>query len=158
MKTKVAHRRRMRYQIEQNANTVLGLFLQMIAKHVRDYGKLRIGDILQYLTLPEVVEITGNPELTYKTFFIKGNAKTGAKNKKVQFDKNMPETMTDDEYLNASYKVKQENEDKDMEISKVNPTALRDIKYMVTIFGRLRPHDCPAYGVRPRRNWTSFAL
>jgi len=39
-------------RLEQNANTVLGLFLQMIAKHVKDYGKLRVGDILQYLTLP----------------------------------------------------------------------------------------------------------
>lgn len=120
-------------KIEQNANTVLGLFLQMIAKHVRDYGKLRIGDILQYLTVPEVAMISGDAELTYKTFFMKGNAKTGGKNKKIEFDKNQPEKMTKDEYLNASYGVLQENKDKDMEISKVNPSMLRDIKYMVTI-------------------------
>lgn len=120
-------------KIEQNANTVLGLFLQMIAKHVRDYGKLRVGDILQYLTLPEVAEISGNPELTYKAFIVKGNSKNGGKNKKIQFDKNQPESMTKDEYLDASYGVLKENKDKDMEISKVNPTMLRDIKYMVTI-------------------------
>lgn len=120
-------------KIEQNANTVLGLFLQMIAKHVRDYGKLRIGDILQYLTVPEVAMISGNAELTYKTFFMKGNSKTGGKNKKIEFKSDMPEKMSKDEYLDASYGVMQENKDKDMEISKVNPTMLRDIKYMVTI-------------------------
>lgn len=120
-------------KLEQNANTVLGLFLQMIAKHVQDYGKIRIGDILQYLTVPDVAMISGNPELTYKTFFMKGNAKTGAKNKKIEFKSDMPESMTKDEYLDASYGVLQENKDKDMEISKVNPTMLRDIKYMVTI-------------------------
>lgn len=120
-------------KIEQNANTVLGLFLQMISKHVRDFGKLRIGDILQYLTLPDVAEITGSPELTYKTFFLKGNAKTGGKNKKIEFDKEIPDEMSYDNHLNSSYDVLQEEKKKNMEISKVNPSMLRDIKYMVTI-------------------------
>lgn len=120
-------------KIEQNANTVLGLFLQMIAQHVKDYGKLRLGDILQYLTLPEVSDITGDPELTYKTFFLKGNSKTGGKNKKIVLDKDMPDSMSEDEHLQASYDIKTEEESKNMEIAKVNPTLLRDIKYMVTI-------------------------
>lgn len=120
-------------KIEQNANTVLGLFLQMIAKHVRDYGKLRIGDILQYLTLPEVSDITGDPELTYKTFFLKGNAKTGGKNKKIEFDKEIPDEMSTDEHLGKSYDVLTEEDKKGMEIAKVNPSLLREIKYMVTI-------------------------
>ncbi len=120
-------------KLEQNANTVLGLFLQMIAKHVRDYGKLRIGDILQYLTLPEVAEISGNPETIYKSFFMKGDMKTGGKNKKIQFDKTIPDEMDEDEYLDASFNTLEEETEKDMEISRVNPSALRDIKYMVTI-------------------------
>lgn len=120
-------------KIEQNANTVLGLFLQMIAKHVRDYGKLRLGDILQYLTLPEVAMISGEPEMTYKVFFKKGNERTGGKNKKIEFTTDMPDKMSKDEYLDASYGVLQDNKDKDMEIAKVNPILLRDIKYMVTI-------------------------
>lgn len=120
-------------KLEQNANTVLGLFLQMIAKHVRDYGKLRIGDILQYLTLPEVAQIEGNPNVLYKSFFMKGNQKTGGKNKKIEFVKDMPDEMTEEEHLEASYDVLIEEDEKGMEISKVNPTALRDVKYMVTI-------------------------
>ncbi len=120
-------------KLEQNANTVLGLFLQMIAKHVRDYGKLRIGDILQYLTLPEVAKIEGDASVIYKSFFMKGNAKAGGKNKKIEFKSDMPEKMTEEEHLDASYGVLIEEDEKGMEISKVNPTALRDIKYMVTV-------------------------
>lgn len=120
-------------KIEQNANTVLGLFLQMIAKHVRDYGKLRIGDIVQYLTLPDVVNITGDPELTYKTFFLKGNARAGEKNKKVEFDQTIPETMTKGEHLNASYSLLQEEKEKNMTISKVHPAMFRELQYMVTV-------------------------
>lgn len=118
-------------KIEQNANTILGLFLQMIAKHVKDFGNLRKGDIIQYLTLPEVVDITGEPELTYKTFFMKG--KGSAKNKKVQFDPEIPESMSKDDYLSASYDVLKQEKDKGMEISKVNPILFRESKYMITI-------------------------
>lgn len=118
-------------KIEQNANTILGLFLQMIAKHVKDFGNLRKGDIVQYLTLPEVVDITGDPELSYRTFFMKG--KGNGKNKKVEFTTEMPDKMSKDDYLDASYSVLKDEKDKDMEISKVNPIFFREMKYMVTV-------------------------
>ena len=120
-------------RIEQNANTVLGLFLQMIAKHVRDFGKLRLGDIIQYLTLPEVVDITGDPEMTYKTFFLKAPAKGAGKNRKIEFKTGMPEQMTMDEYMDASFDVKYEEEEKDMEIAKVNPEFFRQLQYLCTV-------------------------
>lgn len=120
-------------RIESNANTVLGLFLQMIAKHVKDFGKLRVGDIVQYLTLPDIATITGDSELTYKTFFLRGLEKTGAKNKKIEFTTDVPEEMSKDEYLNRSYDIKQEETDKDMTISKANPKMFREYQYMVTI-------------------------
>lgn len=120
-------------RLENNANTVLGLFLQMIAKHVKDFGKLRMGDILQYLTVPEVVDITGEPELAYKTFFLKGNPSAGGKNKKIMFDKSMPDEMDDDEYLDASYDLLDEENKKKMQIARVNPTIFRELEYMVTV-------------------------
>lgn len=119
-------------RIENNANVILGLFLQMIAKHVKDFGKLRLGDIIQYLTLPEVVEISGNPELTYKTFFVGAKGKTN-KNKKIAFDSNMKDSYTEDEYLTESYKLLGEGNKKDMEISTVNPQMFRELQYMVTV-------------------------
>jgi hypothetical protein len=120
-------------RLEANANTVLGLFVQMISKHVKDFGKLRMGDILQYLTLADTAKITGDSPLTYKTFFLKGNAKQGAKNKKIEFDLSIPDEMSEEEYLNASYKVKEEENKKDMTISKVNPAMFRELQYMVAI-------------------------
>lgn len=119
-------------RLEQNANTILGLFLQMIAKHVKDFGRLRLGDIIQYLTLPEVVEITGKPEMTYKTFFIGAKGKA-TKNKKISLDKEMKDSYSEDEYLDESYDLLQEGEEKDLEISRVNPTLFRDLQYMITI-------------------------
>lgn len=116
-------------KLEQNANTVLGLFIQMIAKHVRDFGKLRLGDIIQYMTLPEVTDITGTPELAYKTFFLKGTDK----NKKIVFDGALPTEYTHEEYLNASMDVKSEENKKNMEIAKVNPMMFRELQYRVTV-------------------------
>lgn len=119
-------------KLEQNANTVLGLFLQMIAKHVKEFGKLRMGDILQYLTVPEVVDITGNPELTYKTFFLKA-AKAGDSNKKIEMTLDMPENINSDQELNMSYDILDQNKKKSMELSRVNPQLFRELQYMVTV-------------------------
>lgn len=120
-------------RLEQNANTVLGLFLQMISKHVKDFGRLRLGDIIQYLTLPDVSSITGDAELTYKTFFLKGQEKTGSKNKKIEFSNDIPDTMSQDEYLKLSYDIKEQENQKDMTISKANPKLFRELQYMVAI-------------------------
>lgn len=120
-------------RLESNANTILGLFLQMIAKHVKDYGKLRLGDILQYLTLPEVSAITGDAELTYKTFFLKGGKASGGKNKKIEFDASLPDEMDEEEYLDRSYALYGEEEDKEMTIAKANPSMFRELQYMVTV-------------------------
>ena len=120
-------------RLEQNANTVLGLFLQMIAKHVKDFGKLRVGDIIQYLTLPDVSSITGDSELTYKTFFLRGLEKSGAKNKKIEFTGEIPDEMGEDDYLKRSYKLKEEEEEKNMTIAKANPAIFRELQYLVTV-------------------------
>lgn len=118
-------------RLEANANTVLGLFLQMIAKHVRDFGKLRLGDILQYLTIPEVAMIEDNPELVYKTFFV--NGKGTNKNKQIKMDKTMPDQMTMDEYQQASWDLLAQENNKKMEIARVNPSLYRELQYKVTI-------------------------
>lgn len=123
-------------RIENNANTILGLFLQMVSQHVKDFGKLRLGDIVQYVTVPEVVEIEGGPEqaeLVYKTLFIKASPKGLGKNKRIQFDSDLPDEMDDDEYLGRSYDIAGEEDKSNMEISKVNPSLWRDLKYQITL-------------------------
>ncbi len=120
-------------RLEANANTVLGLFLQMISKHVKDFGKLRLGDILQYLTVPEVMMIEGDEDadLVYKTLFV--NAKGNGKNKKIAFDKEVPDEMSKDEHMQVSYDILINEQDKNLEIYRVNPSLFRDLKYKVMI-------------------------
>ena len=105
----------------------------MIAKHVREFGKLRVGDIIQYLTMPEVSDITGDPELVYKTFALKSPSKGIGQPRQIRFENNMPEKITLDEYMNESFKLLGEEEEKSLEISRVNPELFRELSYMTAV-------------------------
>lgn len=125
------------YQIsrmEQNAATVLGLFIKMIAKHVKDYGRLRLGDILQYLTVIETDKITADAPLVYKTFLMHDKQANGrTQSRKIQFDGTMPlEPQTGEQQLEASYNTLSDSQD-EMELYKVNPELFRDLTYLVTV-------------------------
>ena len=119
--------------LEQNANTVLGLFLQMISKHVRDFGKLRLDDILQYMTVPEIMQIEGEEEveMIYKTFLVTGKG-TGA-SKKIEFDNDLPDEMGDDKHMQKSYDLLIQEKDKDMALFKVNPALFRELQYKIVV-------------------------
>jgi hypothetical protein len=130
------------YQIsmnQQNSNTVLGLFIKMISDHVKQFGKLRLGDILQYLTLPNVQAIEGKDEseLVYKAFYLYNKNVGGrSKTRKIKFDANMPNKELDkDEYLAQSYQTLKEQGglNSKTELYKVNPILVKDMKYMVTV-------------------------
>lgn len=122
-------------RLEQNAQTVLGLFIQMISQFVRDYGKLRLGDILQYLTIADVSKITDNSELVYKTFLLPKSG-TKAKTHKIVFDGGMPtEPLDAQAQLDMSYKVMDEQggPEGQTELYKVNPELFRNLTYMITV-------------------------
>ena len=124
-------------RMEQNAATVLGLFVQMISDHVRSFGRLRLGDILQYLTIPEVQAIGGKEEseLIYKTFYLYNKGENST-TRKIKFDKDLPEGMiTQEEKLNHSFDILKEQGGLDgkIELYKANPGLIRNLKYMVTV-------------------------
>lgn len=124
-------------RIEQNASTVLGLFVKMVSEHVRGFGQLRLNDILQYLTIPNVQDIEGNvdSQLIYKTFYLY-NKGQGSKTKKIKFDNELPEgQVSNKDLLQESFKVLQEQGGMEAktELYKVNPTLIRNLKYMVTV-------------------------
>lgn len=124
-------------QMENNSSTILGLFVKMISDHVRAFGKLRLGDILQYLTIPEVQSITGSSsgELVYKTFYLY-NKGEGSKTRKIKFDKNLPDgEITKEQRLKNSFKILEEEGGlhSKTELYKVNPSLIRNLKYMVTV-------------------------
>lgn len=119
-------------RLEQNANTVLGLFVKMISRYVKQYGRLRIGDIIQHLTILDVDKITDDPELVYKTFLVKGKGKFNKK--KIEFTDEIPdEEQTDKEIMDMSYKVLEEQNGLNMEIYKVNPRLFRELFFRIVI-------------------------
>ena len=129
------------YQIsrtEQNAATVLGLFMQMKADFVKQFGKLRIGDILQFLTIAEVGEIEGgdsaSAKLAYKTFFLHDKqAESGVKTKKIKFDGTLPsEKISGEKKMDLSFEtLKMQGEGE--ELYRVNPELFRNFKFMCGI-------------------------
>ena len=118
-------------RIEQNANTVLGLFLKMIAKHVKDFGVLRMGDIIQYMTIADVNKLEDNAELVYKSFLMP-ESKDSNKSKKIKFKGEMKDKMTGEEKLTESFRLLKEGGE-DAEIWEVNPQRFRDLKYELSI-------------------------
>ncbi len=124
-------------RMEQNANTILGLFVQMISGHVKAFGKLRLGDILQYLTIGEIKTITGKSdgELIYKTFYLYNKGENST-TRKIKFDNKLPEgQITKEESLKKSFDIltEQGGLDSKTELYKVNPSLIRNLKYMVTV-------------------------
>ena len=124
-------------RMEQNSNTVLGLFIKMISDHVRQYGRLRLGDILQYLTIGDVDSVTGETELIYKTFILP-DQKQGSKNihKSIKFEGSLPtEPITADEEMNLSMETlaKEGGPDANKQLVRVNPSLFRSLRYKVTI-------------------------
>lgn len=121
-------------RIEQNAATVLGLSMKFIAQHAINYGKLLMSDVLQYQTIPDVSKIIGNNELVYKTFYANEPGATGKQNK-ITFDINMPDQMTEEEKMEMSFMLLQEQGgvDSTTTLWKVNPAQFRNHKYIFTI-------------------------
>lgn len=121
-------------RIEQNAATVLGLSMKFIAQHAIQYGKLLMSDILQYMTIVDVAKITGDEGLVYKTFYAKEPGATGKQNK-ISFDANMPDTMTEEEKMEMSFKLleAQGGLKSNVTLWKVNPVLFREHKYQFTI-------------------------
>lgn len=121
--------------MQQNAATILGLFVQMIAQHVREFGKLRLGDILQYLTIADADKITANAPLVYKTFLLTDRDVNGTqKTRKIAFDGEMTdEPVSGEDQMAQSYDALQQGNQTNVELWKVNPRLMRDLKYMLTV-------------------------
>jgi hypothetical protein len=103
----------------------------MIAMYVRQYGRLRIGDILQYLTILDADKVTDDAELVYKSFLVKGSGTH--ESKKIEFTDEIPDEMTEDDMLKKSYEIKSKEDKLGMEIAKVNPRLFRDFSYQLVV-------------------------
>lgn len=122
-------------RIEQNSNTVLGLSIKFFTfAHVIPYGKLLISDILQYMTMPDAEKITQEGGLLYKTFYAKEGTR-GSRQNKIQFDANLPDSMTESDKLNMSWGLlkAQGGVKSNITLWKVNPVLFRDHKFTFAV-------------------------
>lgn len=121
--------------IQQNANTLLGLFIQMISQFVKDYGKLRMGDIIQYMTIGEVNSIESDAKLVFKTFILPNKQSSGKSvTRKIKFDASLPDTDISDEKaddLSRETYDQQGGGDSKTLLYRVNPPLFRSLSFMI---------------------------
>ena len=125
-------------KMESNAQQMLGLFVKMETQYVKQFSRLRIGDIKQHMTLPELEQIegSGNTKLIYRTFMVSNKHTIGTDgNRKVRFSLDHPtKPISENEKVSFSYKLLDEvgQDSKDTLLS-VHPTLFRSLNYMAIV-------------------------
>lgn len=117
--------------LERNQRILMGPFLDMVGRYVKQMGRLRIGDIMQHLTMPEVTAIEGSADadLVYKTFILP-QSKSRGKSKRIEFSLDLPDdSITAADALKLSYQVL-EDQSESQSLSRTNPTLLRNMKFL----------------------------
>jgi len=124
-------------KLDQNARVMLGLFGKMIGFMVKDFGELRIGDIVQHLTVGEATDLLStNGKMKFAKFILPEKTINGkTKTRRIEFDMGLPDEVTDDELMNMSQEIDDEERDldDDVQIYKVNPTLFRKLKFKLSI-------------------------
>ncbi len=124
-------------RLEENSKVMLGLFAKMIGFLVKDLGELIISDILQFATVGEVMETSNESNrMKFASFLLPEKTIDGkTKTRKIDFDMELPDEMTEDEEMGMSldvYKEEQKYSD-DTQIMKVNPSLFRKLKFRVVV-------------------------
>lgn len=122
-------------KLEENAQKMLGLFGKMIGFLVRDLGVLIGTDIIQYLTVGEMKQISGKDTLTFKKFNLNKNVKGKRKTRTIEFDMNIPEEMTEEELQERSFELldQEGGMEGEKEIIKVLPGLFRNRKFLFKV-------------------------
>lgn len=124
-------------KIDQERNTLIGLFIGMIGDYVKQYGNLVKSDICQFITIPQVNKIIDDGELIYNSIIVHDKQTDGGKvNRKIKFDLESPsKELNEKEELDYSYDVLEEQGGTDTkeEICRVNPILFRNLKYQVVV-------------------------
>ena len=143
-------------RLEQNAMVMLGMFGKMVGFLVKDLGTLRMGDILQHMTVAEIDQIVGDQSvLKYRSFLVPNQLEQGKNtNHRIMFTGNedlfnKPEETRGFDMLAAEggapleqipnlspedrQKFQQKAVNGDTRLFMVNPQAFRDLKYKVVV-------------------------
>lgn len=145
-------------RVEQNARILLGLFGKMIARAVRGWGTMKIGDIVQHMTVGEVSELMSpGGMMKYRKFLLPEKKAEGTvKSRLIEFDATIPDEMTEDELMEESRKVQKREVKNGMKIYRVNPERFRKLKYEVVVKAEALVPDSPA--MQKARKLEKYAL
>ena len=129
---------RTKFELEQttaNARTQLGLFGKQVARLVKDWGKLRMGDIVQHMTVADATKVSVEGALAFRSFLLGDKIIDGKrKSKKIEFSLDVPENeRPEDEALIDELKLLERAVKNNQEISRVNPKLFRDLKFTVRV-------------------------
>ena len=120
-------------RLEENAQTVLGLFGKMIKFMVEEFGIMRINSITQYMSIDSVVEVVGDADrIKLQSILVKDrDTKTGKKARRIDFRMDIPEEGPELEKFELE--MLDEEEKKGVSIAAVDPTLFKDMKFKVKI-------------------------
>lgn len=121
--------------LQGNAKTQLGLIGKALAWLVEDFGDLRVGEILQHMTVAELGAVAG--DASYKSFLVRGKVDNGKKvSRKIEFSSSMlgSQDRAPAEAMSASYDLlDREGLGGETRIYQVNPEAFRTLDYHVVV-------------------------
>lgn len=121
--------------IENSNRVMLGLFGKMIAQMVKDWGELRKSDILQFMTVTNVQDITSQKVLKYKTLILDDKVIEGInKSRRVEFDLNVPEEeVPENQALLEELELLEREKKTNSKIFRINPKLFRKLKFKVRV-------------------------
>lgn len=121
-------------RIEQNAKVALGLFDKQIRFLVKDLGLLMVGDVKQYLTIPDITKLQSEGQrLSYGKYFV--NEVESNSRSEVRFsDQDLgADEVLESEVENREFEIYEEEEKTGKKIYMANPVVFRDFKFKVAI-------------------------
>ena len=122
--------------IEQQINTLLGLFNRMIGFGIRDFYKLRIGDILQHMTVGNVMDISSPEEtMKFQTFLMHDRIIAGKKkNRRINMKPDIfgKDKIKKSEKLDYEFKMLAKV-DNDTELIEVDPLLFSKRKFKLKV-------------------------
>lgn len=119
--------------IQENAMRVLGLFGKMVKFMVEEFGDLRIGSILQYMTVAEGLETTGAvSRLRFRDLLIPDRMVDGKKMpRKVVFTDSI--YQEEKQVEKRSYEILTKERSLEMSLAEVNPSLFAELKFKTKV-------------------------
>jgi len=120
-------------RIEANAQTILGLSGEMLARMVKQIGELTLGLVVQHMPITDIEQVTDEDSVIKMMPIIIPNRDVEGKkmDRKIEFTDDMPVNDKDEE--KRSFELLDEESGKEMSIYKMNPEVMERLKFLVKV-------------------------